>query len=165
MIKFASFTGSVTAINPFWSANVSEMGCNLLISTIDANGNPANFIVTPGTYVVDNEMLAPGDIVTGFYNANAPTPMIYPPQYRALVLAKYKPGRNIKVDFFDHQNVSMDRTLQFHPGSNVVTQLENGQIFMGELANRYLIVIYGATTRSIPAQTTPERIIVLCRNI
>lgn len=165
MIKFSSFTGLVTAINPFGSPTAPETGCSLLISTIDGNGNPANFIITPATYVVDSEMIVPGDIVTGFYNANAPMPMIYPPQYRTLVMAKYRPGQNVKVDFFDHQNISLDRTLQFHVGPNVIIQLENGQMFMGELANRYLVIIYGATTRSFPAQTTPDRIVVLCANI
>lgn len=165
MIEFASFTGSVTDINPFWSSDASEMGCNLIISTVDTNGNPVNFIVNPGTYVVDSELIVPGDMITGFYNALAPTPMIYPPQYRALVLAINKPGQTIKVDFFDQQLVSRDGMLQLHLGPDVVTQLENGQYFMGDPANRYLIVIYGASTRSIPAQTTPERIIVPCRDI
>jgi len=38
----------------------------------------------------------------------------------------------------------------------------NNQTFMGNPGNHTLVVLYSQTTRSIPAQTTPEKIIVLC---
>ena len=41
--------------------------------------------------------------------------------------------------------------------------MEMFQPFHGKITtNRNLIVIYGATTKSIPAQTTPYKIIVMC---
>ena len=33
-------------------------------------------------------MVTLGDMVTGFYDANAPVPLIFPPQFRAIVMAK-----------------------------------------------------------------------------
>ena len=39
---------------------------------------------------------------------------------------------------------------------------ENGQIFTGRLANQLLLVLYTATTRSLPPQTTPDEVVVFC---
>ena len=38
----------------------------------------------------------------------------------------------------------------------------NNQRFMGNPANNDLVVVYSSSTRSIPAQTTPSKIVVLC---
>lgn len=110
-------------------------------------------------------MVGVGDAVIGYYDTNAPIPLIYPPQYRALVMAKVTPNRNIKVDFFNRQLVSSDGTLKLNISPFTQILLENGQAFTGNPANRDLIVVYGPTTMSIPAQTIPYRIIVMCRRI
>lgn len=39
--------------------------------------------------------------------------------------------------------------------------LQDGTVYEGELAGKRLVVIYGPSTKSIPAQTTPYKIIVL----
>jgi hypothetical protein len=56
-------------------------------------------------------MVVVGDRITGFYDANAPVPFIFPPQYRALVMAKDNPYQNVKVDYFNSQFVSNDGSL------------------------------------------------------
>ena len=101
-------------------------------------------------------------MVTGFYDANAPVPMIFPPQFRAIVMARDTQYQNVKVDYFNNQLVSSDNNLKLNiaPWTQIV--LENGQAFTRNPANRNLIVVYGATTKSIPAQTTPYKIIVMC---
>jgi hypothetical protein len=106
--------------------------------------------------------MALGDMVTGFYDANAAVPLIFPPQFRAIVMAKDELYQNVKVDYFNDQLVSSDNSLKLNiaPWTQIV--LENGQYFTRNPANRNLIVIYGATTRSIPAQTSPYKIIVMC---
>ncbi len=112
--------------------------------------------------LVDHFMAVVGDRITGFYDANAPVPLIYPPQYRAIVMAKDNPYQNVKVDYFNSQLVSSDGMLKLNISPNTLILLENGQAFTGNLSNRNLIVVYGATTRSTPAQTTPYKIIVMC---
>ena len=52
--------------------------------------------------------------------------------------------------------------LKLNISPNTLILLENGQAFTGKISNRNLIVVYGATTRSIPAQATPYKIIVMC---
>ena len=104
----------------------------------------------------------PGDFITGYYNGNAPAILIYPPQFPALIIVKYQEHQNVKVDFFNSRLVSSDNMLRLNIGPNTLIMLKNGQAFRGNVANRNLIVVYGASTRSIPAITTPERIIVWC---
>ena len=125
-------------------------------------GATVNFVVSPTTYFVDHAMVAVGDRVTGYYDGNAPVPLIYPPQYHALVMVKDSPYQNVKVSYFDSQLMSSDGQLRLNLSPYTQMVLTNGQRFLKSPANRNLIVIYGPATKSIPAQTTPYRMIVLC---
>ncbi|WP_342514022.1 hypothetical protein MKY34_04475 [Sporosarcina sp. FSL K6-1522] len=162
MANFQAFSGIVTMIDDFSIGQNNEAGCYKLLSVDDGYGSSVNFVVAPTTYFVDHVMVAVGDRITGFYDGNAPTPLIYPPQFRAIVIAKDTPYQNVKVDYFNRQLVSSDGMLQLTMSPHTQIVLENGQAFTGNIANRNLIVVYGATTRSIPAQTTPSKIIVMC---
>ncbi len=163
MEKFLHFKGTITMIQDF-STNVTGegTGCYKLMSVVNEDGASVNFVVSPATYFVDHVMVLPGDIVTGFYDANAPVPLIYPPQYRAIVMAKYNPYQNVKVDFFNNQLISSDNTLKLNiaPCTHII--LKNNQLFTQNPGNRNLIVVYGPSTKSIPAQTSPYKIIVMC---
>ncbi len=163
MHRFGYFSGTVTNISDFWANNEQMAGCDKLITVEDTTGNIVNFVVTPTTYFVDHAMINVGDEVIGFYDANAPVPLIYPPQYRALVMARTSPYQEVKVDYFDSQLVSSDGQLKLNLFPNTRIVLENGHPFTGNPANRNLIVVYGPTTRSIPAQTAPYEVIVMCR--
>lgn len=163
MTNFFSFTGIVTMINDLMVGENSESeGCYKLISVENRSGNTVNFLVSPTTYFVDHEMVAVGDQITGYYDGNAPAPLIFPPQYQALVIVKYSPYQNVKVAYFNSQLESNDGQLRLNISPYTQIVLTNGQPFTKNLANRNLIVIYGPSTKSIPAQTTPYRIIVLC---
>lgn len=163
MIKFQAFHGVITSINEFLIDETGEgAGCYKLISVQDGYGALVNFVVAPTTYFVNHEMMAVGDMVTGFYDANAATPFIFPPQFRAIVMAKDTQFRNVKVDYFNSELISSDNTLKLNIAPYTQILLENGQSFTRNPANRNLIVTYGASTMSIPAQTIPYKIIVMC---
>lgn len=162
MATFSSYTGVVTQIDDFLTGTESS-GCYKLVTVQNMEGNTVNSVVTPYTYFVDQAMVSTGDPVIGFYDADLPVPLIYPPQYRAVVMARAEPARNVKVDFFDSRLLSSDGMLQLNIAPYTLVILENEQFFTGSPANRNLIVVYGASTRSIPAQTTPYEIIVMCR--
>lgn len=132
------------------------------MSVKDKNGNTVNFMVSPDTYFIDQKIVSACDYVTGYYDGDAPTILIYPPQYPALVVFKCNPNQNVKVDYFDSQLTSSDGELKLNISPNTQIILKNGQPFCGDPADRNLIVFYGATTMSIPAQTTPRKIIVWC---
>ena len=77
-------------------------------------------------------------------------------------MLKDNSNQNVKVDYFNNQLVSSDGQLHLNLSPYTQIILTNGQRFSRYPANRDLIVFYGPSTRSIPAQTTPYRIIVLC---
>lgn len=162
MVIFQSFSGTITMIDNFRTGDEARAGCFKLMQVVSFDGSVVNFLVQPTTYFVDHVMVAPGDMVTGFYDANAPAPAIYPPQLQAIVMAKVIPNQNVKVDYFNSQLISRDGLLKLNISPFTQIVLENGQVFTGNPANRDLVVVYGPTTRSIPAQTTPYKIIVLC---
>ncbi len=159
---YGSFTGTVVDIQDFWREAAEPAGCVKLMTLADNRGQTVGFVVMPDTYFVDHVMVKRGDRMTGFYDAAAPVPAIYPPQYVAMVMAKVMPGRNVTVDYFGRELVSADGDLKLNIGPSTAVLLENGQAFSGKPIGRDLAVVYGPTTRSIPPQTTPYQIIVLC---
>lgn len=161
--KFAAFSGMVTSIEDFSpSPNDVSAGCYKLMSLENENKGPVNFVISPETYFADHELVNAGDKVTGFYDADAPAILIYPPQYRAIVMAKDTEYQNVTVDYFNDQLISSDGNLKLNLAPSTEIILTNDQLFSGYPGNRNLIVTYGFTTKSIPAQTTPYKIVVLC---
>jgi len=163
MISFGSFSGYVTRITDLvQSQNETTSGCYKMITLEDEDIGIVNFIVGPNTYFVNHAVVYVGDKVTGYYDGLAPVPAIYPPQYRALIMVKHTQGENVKVDFFDEELISKDGSLKLNLAMCTQMVLTNDQPFSRNPGNRNLIVIYGPSTKSIPAQTTPYKIIVLC---
>lgn len=142
--------------------NSKGEGCYKLITVENELGEIVNFVVSPTTYFVNPLVVSIGDKITGYYDGNAPVPLIYPPQYRAIVMVKILPEQNVKVDYFDSQLKSKDGQLQLNISPYTQIVLANGQPFSTTITNRNLVVIYGPVTKSIPAKTTPYKIIVWC---
>lgn len=142
--------------------NGESEGCYKLMTVENRQGGIVNFVISPTTYFVYAETVNAGDMITGYYDGDAPVPLIYPPQYQALIIVKENNVENVKVDFFNSQFVSRDGQLKLNLSPNTPILLRNWQPFTKNPANHNLIVIYGPTTRSIPAQTTPLEVIVWC---
>jgi hypothetical protein len=159
-IRWQAVHGMITDIRDF-EGGQNDQGCYKFI-TVQSPLGPVNFVITPSTYFVDQFRAAVGDTVTGYYDANMPVVLIFPPQYRTLVMIKDSPYHHVKVDYFNDQLVSSDGQLKLTIAPFTQIMLTNGQDFTHSPANRNLIVIYGPATRSIPAQTAPYRIIVWC---
>ena len=163
MSQFIPVYGTIHSITPMTNAD-QTVSCNLMFTVSTSSMGTVNFMVTPNTYVKDQKTFRPGDSIVAFYDSQAPVPLIYPPQYEALLMAEHVPGQSAAFDFFDESYLSYDGTLRLNlsafPRQN--SHLSNGQYYMGFLGNKYLLVIYGASTRSIPAVTSPEEIIVFC---
>lgn len=160
--SFGSVTGTIVEMVPARIGNRRANGCMIFVTIEDNDGNTVNFIMTPSTFVVDWETLSVGMMCTFWYRADAPVPLIYPPQYTAVVAAQEKNGRMLNVGYYNTSMVNEDQTLQLNIDGTVDIRTTNNQYFQGSPANRNLVVIYETSTRSIPAQTTPREIIVLC---
>lgn len=153
---FGSFKGTVKEIRNFEGVEGSKF-----VLVEDEKGGMANFVVSKDTYFVNDAEIAVGSVITGFYEAGLPMIMIYPPQYQAKVIAVDSEGQNIKVDRFDENLISQDNELKLNISDKTEIILQDGKKFEGELANRMLVALYGPATKSIPAQTTPDKVVVL----
>lgn len=162
MIKFNSFFGTLTRIDKFKTGSEQEAECYKLMTVQNNEGSIVNFVIEPSTYFLDHNIMNVGDNVVGFYDANAPVPYIFPPQLRAIVMSKILQSQNVKVDHFNEELVSSDGLLKINMAPYIPMFLENGQPFTGNPGNHNLVVVYGVTTKSIPALTNPYKIIVLC---
>lgn len=163
MVNFIPYQGTITMIHDLRTGQSSkDEGCYKSMSIEDDTGAIANFIVAPATYVLNQVMLAVGDRVTAYYDGDAPAPLIFPPQYRTIVIVKDYPYLNVKVAHFNAELVSQDGQLKVNISPATPIVLTNGQAFMKNPAERNLIVVYGPATKSIPAQTEPYYMIVLC---
>ncbi len=121
-----------------------------------------NFIIGPETYVIDNRPLRAGLRVAAYYDASLLVPLIFPPQYRAQIVAVLTRDEQIMLNEFDRNLTARDGSLQLNLARNTNIETLNGQRVTCNPGNQTLLVFYSATTRSIPPQTTPRRIVVLC---
>lgn len=135
--------------------------CEQIVSVRSSDGI-SNFIIGPDTYVINEVRIRPGMNVTAFYDASLPIPLIFPPQYRAVFIGRRNPSETIYAGYFGSDLTAEDNSLKLNinRGTEIVTS--NGQRYSCSPGDRTLIVYYTTTTRSIPPQTTPRKIIVLC---
>ena len=118
--------------------------CDSMITLLTSNGI-VRFAAGTDTFVIDSARLSPGMSVAAFYDANLPVPLIFPPQYQAVIIARRRQNENVAAGFFNRNLVAAGLPFECSPGG------------------QYLVAFYTATTRSIPPQTTPRRVVVFCR--
>lgn len=159
---YLSVAGTITQMQMVSANGTGYGGCTQMITVEDAEGGITNFFVNQDTYVVGFETLYEGMPVTVFYNGNLPAPLIYPPQFIAAVVAPQVDGQMVTVAYFNNVLVASDQSLRLNlsPSTEVVTR--NNQTFRGNPGGNVLIVLYSMTMRSIPPQTTPDKVIVMC---
>lgn len=108
------------------------------------------------------------DVYTGAYT---PAPMIMPPQYQANIIIVLDPDAEEAgftcADTFimvEDMLTGAGNTLALNLTEDVEIVGREGEPTQEDLENKDLLVFYGASTRSIPAQTTPTKIVVLGTN-
>lgn len=140
---------------------LSEDCCSLQVSIIN-NSGVSNFIVSPSTYVIQEVRLRAGMLVTAFYDSNLAIPLVYPPEYQAVIIGRKNANETIYAGWFDEDLLAVDQSLELNVGPSTQIMTSNGQRFNCSLEGQLLIVYYSVSTMSIPPQTTPRRIIVVC---
>lgn len=154
--SYTPITGTVQTIQPQWNDC-----CTQTISILTTEG-PVNVLISGNTYVADSAKIGAGMQITAFYDANAPVPLIYPPQYRALLVAVQRPEESVAFHFFDRSLTAYDNALKINLDFSTEVTTANGQDYTCPIGEQYLMVFYSSATRSIPPQTTPRKIIVMC---
>ena len=134
--------------------------CSMTLALV-SDGAVINIIVSGDTVVVDNVRLRP-ECASPPSMIRLPTPAVYPPQYRAELVAPLRRGQQVMLDYFNEQMESADGSLKLNigPMTNVMTL--NGQPYTCSPENTELLVFYTAATFSMPAQATPQRVVVMC---
>ncbi len=161
---YGSFTGTVTEVAPYYGADgKTPVEGKVIVSVEDKDGMQADFIVSQDTPRLTDTKPQAGEAFTGWYDAARPMIMIYPPRYTPDVIqvGALAEGQNVKVDRFDEGLLASEGSLKLNVGKDTEVVNPDGTAFEGNIAERNLAVVYGPTTRSIPAQTTPIRVIVL----
>jgi len=161
---FMRVTGVIT--------NIENRENGLMVTVESGPENVTNFIIQDKTLLFDssttNEM-KPGNLkkgmkVEGYYDKNKPMIMIYPTQTTPelfFVIDEEKPG-SIKVGKFDEDYLSLDKELKLNLSEETTMLNQQGEkIGMADLKGKELVVFYSITTRSLPPQTPPTKIIAL----
>lgn len=105
-----------------------------------------------------------GQKIRGFYRKDMPMILIYPPAItpELLVVSNQDSKNSIKHSYFDENNVSIDNNLKLNlSDTTLIVDKHGNKVNADKIKNMDLIVIYDVTTRSIPAQTNPLKVIVL----
>lgn len=145
------------------------------VNNKDDQNNTVNLKITDDTLVYDNlgnkkalSDLTDGSKITVFTGSYEPTPLILPAQYTAnvIIINGDKEG-NVNVDTYladeeGYTNAANNLNIAAADDTKIVDKDEKE--YKGDLDKNDLIVFYGASTKSIPAQTTPTKVVVLGEN-
>ena len=162
-VNYLSFAGTITDIRG------DEGQRAILVQDENNADNSIVFNLSDDVLLLDansREVLkdgfAVGQEVTAYYPENTPMALSLPPTTTPKVIvlnSEVVPGF-IQVATFDETLTSSDGQLKLNISTKTkVTDGEGNPVTT--LANRELVVFYTISTRSIPAQTTPERIFVI----
>lgn len=126
-----------------------------------------DFTISADTVFVDEsgiitlDKLEVGDTITAHYIPPMIMPMIYPARFPASVLVKAPTNGTIHVGFFEDMIIDHTHQLKVNLGPDTLRITPDGEPHRGPLEFKFLVVYYTSATRSLPAQVTPSKIIVL----
>lgn len=162
---YKQVTGEVEQIRPYTGTDGKEVENQYFVHIVDEKGSKTVLLVMADSCSITGVRPIAGDQFSAWYDAGLPAIMIFPPQYTAAAFAvNLDEAIFVKVARFDEKLLSYDGGLVIHVGDTTVIRQGNGSEFIGgadALVNRILAVVYSITTRSMPPQTTPEKIFVL----
>ena len=85
--------GTITDITAY-----NDDCCSQFVS-LSVDGQQIHIIMTHDTFVVDTMRLFPGMRIAAFYDSTQPVPLIYPPQYRADLIAVLRPEEDVAIGY------------------------------------------------------------------
>ncbi|QED49279.1 copper amine oxidase N-terminal domain-containing protein [Cytobacillus dafuensis] len=109
------------------------------------------------------DKLEKGMKVEAYYDKNKPMPLIYPATITPeVMIVNGKEMGQVKISKYDKNLISLDNEIKLNISKDTILLNEKGEtIKKADLTGKELIVFYNISTRSIPAQTTPVKIIAL----
>lgn len=145
------------------------------VNNKDDQNNTVNLKITDDTLVYDNlgnkkalSDLTDGTKITVFTGSYEPTPLILPVQYTAnVIIINGDQEGNVNADTYladEEGYTNVANTLNIATADDTKIVDKDEKEYKGDLNKNDLIVFYGASTKSIPAQTTPTKVVVLGEN-
>lgn len=155
--KFLKLTGTL--------ASLEKNKNGLLYGLIEQQDDVFHIVVGEDTVVVDNTgkqvELQEGMTFTAYVDGNKPMILIYPPQYVPdLVVVQTEEAGFVEVAQFDENFANESLKLNMSDDT-VIENLSRTAVDAKDIVGVDVAVFYKFTTFSIPAQTTPSKIIVL----
>ncbi|MDK2967585.1 MULTISPECIES: hypothetical protein [Lacrimispora] len=163
MANYLSVYGVVNSVTPF-QTSVTGQSCSVLLSVTTQSQGQIDFVVSLQTFVLEQHTFRPGEPVIGVYDTSVPVPLIYPPQYQAVVLAPNRDGNMAALDYFDDDLLNSEQTIRLNIPADGSTEIlmTNGQYYLYNPGGHYLFFLYASASVNTPAEITPEKIIVFC---
>lgn len=162
---YQSFSGTVQELRE------GENHTSILVQEEDSAHNSIVFNVLENVVLLDNmtqDFLKASDLKTGmrvtaYYPENTPVALSMPPIMtpQVIIVNSQRMLGFVHVGQFDGKRISDDGLLQLHISPETRITDKEGDVFTDDLAHHTLVVFYTVSTKSIPAQTTPQKIIVL----
>ena len=145
------------------------------VNNKDDQNNTVNLKITDDTLVYDNlgnkkalSDLTDGTKITVFTGSYEPTPLILPVQYTAnVIIINGDQEGNVNADTYladEEGYTNAANTLKIAAADDTKIVDKDEKEYKGDLDKNDLIVFYGVSTKSIPAQTTPTKVVVLGKN-
>lgn len=163
VVDYLNFTGTITEVR-------KDDNMAILVQDGDNENNSIVFNISNDVLLLDdstqdilhkNEFLT-GQNVTAYYPENTPMALSLPPIMTptVIIMNSREEVGFVHVGTFDETLTSSDSQLKLNlaDGMEIVDRQGNP---VTELGNKTLVVFYTFSTRSIPAQTTPRKVIVL----
>ncbi|PIC96194.1 copper amine oxidase [Sporosarcina sp. P26b] len=144
-----------------------EKNDGLTLYTLDGKEEQFVLAVNEETLIYDNAgkkiKLKIGDSVSAYTDSNKPMILIFPPQYTPdVVIVEKSEESTAVVGIFDDELVDPYLKLQLNvDDSSDVSSASGDPVKVDDLKGNDLLVFYKVTTRSIPAQTSPEKVVLL----
>lgn len=144
-----------------------EKNDGLTLYTLDGKEEQFVLAVNEETLIYDNAgkktKLKIGDSVSAYTDSNKPMILIFPPQYTPdVVIVEKDEESTAVVGIFDDELVDPYLKLQLNvDDSSDISSASGDQVKVDDLKGNDLLVFYKVTTRSIPAQTSPEKVVLL----
>lgn len=169
--KYINFEGKITEIND---------GENTFsIRVMSDETDPYNgmvFHINDGVILLNDETkdfvskdtLKKGDLISAYYGKDTMMMLSMPPQLSpdVIVVKESKEFSAIKVDKFDKDLLSSDGSLKINQSDNtIIVDKDGNKLKKEDILNKDLIIFYSIVLESYPAQTTPEKIIVIDKEV
>lgn len=163
--NYMKYTGEIAEVRD------NKGNISILVSSDDeADEYGFVFHISPDVSLWDREsgeMVKAKDLKVGmavevFYHQNTPTALSLPPQLTpAVIVIQGEEAMPTFMGEFDEDLVSGDKFLALNIGEETAIVNETGEeLTAKDIAGQTALVFYEMSTKSIPAQTTPSKVVV-----